>query len=305
MSETAELSRLRVFTPARAVANTHIKSTRTFLGLLLSSAVALLAYRRHSLSRSGVAGTIVAGTTTLGMGGWSWGFSLIFFFVTSSFLSHFREREKARTAADKFSKGSQRDWLQVAANGGVATALALGHGVTTSPTLRSLAQAGYAGALATANADTWATELGVLSPHAPRLITTGQKTTPGTSGGVTLLGTAAAAAGSLSLGLFFWLIQRERRANLALPFIAFASGLSGSLLDSVLGATVQAMYYCPTCNKETERRVHSCGTRTQPLRGLPWMNNDVVNLLTTLFGAIAAIIISIPFRQNRLHLERI
>ncbi len=296
MSETAGLSRF--FMQAMVVANKHTKSTRTLSGLLFSSAIALLAYRRRSLSRSGVAGTIVAGTTTLGLGGWSWGLSLVFFFVTSSFLSHFREREKASTAADKFSKGSQRDWLQVAANGGVATALALGCAATTSPTLRSLARAGYAGALATATADTWATELGVLSPHAPRLITTGQQTTPGTSGGVTLLGTGAAAAGSLSLGLFFWLIERKHRANLALPFIAFISGLSGSLFDSLLGATVQAMYYCPVCDKETERRVHSCGTRTQPLRGLSWMNNDVVNLLATLFGSIVAIIIRIPFLRN-------
>lgn len=298
MSETARISPLRIFTSARTVANKHTKSNRTLLGLLFSSMIALLAYKRRSLNRSGVAGTIVAGTTTLGMGGWAWGLSLIFFFVTSSFLSHFREREKANTAADKFSKGSQRDWLQVAANGGVATALALGHGATTSPMLRSLAQAGYVGALATANADTWATELGVLSPHTPHLITTGQKTTPGTSGGVTLLGTGAAAAGALSLGFFFWLIQRKHRAKLALPFVAFISGLSGSLFDSFLGATVQAMYYCPACDKETERRVHNCNTMTQPLRGLPWMNNDVVNLLATLFGAITAIIINIILSMN-------
>jgi uncharacterized protein (TIGR00297 family) len=298
MSKAAEISPFRIFTLVRTVTNRQTKSTRTLLGLLFSSAVALLAYRRRSLSRSGVAGTIVAGTTTLGMGGWPWGLSLIFFFVTSSFLSHFREREKAGTATDKFSKGSQRDWLQVAANGGVATALALTHGATTSPTLRSLTQAGYVGALATANADTWATELGVLSPHAPRLITTGQKTTPGTSGGVTLLGTGAAAVGSLSLSFFFWVIQRRDGTNLALPFITFISGLAGSLFDSFLGATVQAMYYCPVCDKETERRVHSCSTKTLPLRGLPWMNNDVVNLLATSFGASAAITFSIPILQN-------
>src|SRR6266536_5296880 len=154
MSETAGLSRF--FMQAMVVANKHTESTRTLSGLLFSSAIALLAYRRRSLSRSGVAGTIVAGTTTLGLGGWSWGLSLIFFFVTSTFFSHFREREKALTAADKFSKGSQRDSLQVTANGGVATALALAHGFTIPDTQSSL-QAGYAGALATATADTWAT----------------------------------------------------------------------------------------------------------------------------------------------------
>src|SRR5579885_3811254 len=104
------------------------KSKRTGLGLLLSGIIALLAYRRRSLSRSGVVGAMITGTTTTGMGGWSWGMTLLFFFVSSSLLSHFREREKERTAANKFSKGSRRDLGQVAANGGVATLLALGNG---------------------------------------------------------------------------------------------------------------------------------------------------------------------------------
>src|SRR2546430_9070165 len=86
---------------------------RLLLGLLVSTAISLLAYRRRSLSRSGVAGAVVTGTTTFGLGGWDWGLSLIFFFVSSSVLSHFREREKAATTADKFSKGSRRDLGQV------------------------------------------------------------------------------------------------------------------------------------------------------------------------------------------------
>ncbi len=298
MSQTAGLSPLHGSGSEKTTASTHKKSIRLLLGLFFSSGVALLAYRRHSLSRSGVAGTIVAGTTTLGLGGWSWGLSLIFFFVTSTFFSHFRERDKALTAEDKFSKGSQRDWLQVTANGGVATALALAHGLTTSPATHTSLQAGYAGALATATADTWATELGVLSPQPPRLITTGKQTTPGTSGGVTLLGTSAAATGALSLGFFFWLIQRGHRVRIALPSVAFISGLCGSLFDSFLGATIQAMYYCPKCQKETERRVHNCGTRTQALRGLPWVNNEVVNLLATLFGAVVAMIFNIPSQRR-------
>jgi uncharacterized protein (TIGR00297 family) len=269
------------------------KLFRFLLGLFFSSTVGLLAYRRRSLSRSGVAGAIVTGTSTVGLGGWSWGLTLIFFFVSSSFFSHFRAREKEVTAEDKFSKGSQRDLLQVMANGGVATTLALGYACTSKRTQQNTLRAGYVGALATATADTWATELGVLSPQLPRLITTGKQTTPGTSGGITLLGTASSAAGSLALGTFFWLIQRKHKENVVLPFIALISGLFGSLFDSFLGATVQAMYFCPVCHKETERQVHNCGNKTQYLRGLPLLNNDVVNFLSTLFGAITAMLLAI------------
>src|SRR5947209_19402307 len=115
-------------------------------------------------------------------------------------------------------------------------------------------QAGYVGALATATADTWATEVGVFSHQLPRLITTGRPVPAGTSGGVTLLGAGASATGALLLGLVFWLLQPCRKAYTALPLIAFISGILGILFDSLLGATIQAIYYCPTCDKETERQ---------------------------------------------------
>jgi len=265
------------------------KGRELLIGLISSSVISLLAYRRHSLNRSGTAGAIVTGTTVCGLGGWRWGITLIFFFVSSSLFSHFREQDKVRTVAEKFSKGSERDITQVAANGGIATLMATGYGVTQSAPLRELLEAGFTGAFATATADTWATELGVLSPVPPRLITNGKPVPPGTSGGITPLGTGMAALGALALGMVHWILHPSRKAHTTLPFIALVSGLAGSLFDSLLGATVQAMYYCPTCDKETERRIHTCGTRTKSLRGIFWMNNDVVNFLATLFGALMAI----------------
>ena len=275
------------------------RKRRLLLGLLFSSGISLIAYRRRSLNRSGVAGAIVTGTTTFGMGGWAWGLALIFFFVSSSLFSHFRERDKARTAMDKFSKGSRRDLAQVAANGGVATLMALGYRLISSTSLRQSLQAGFTGVLATATADTWATELGVLSPHQPRQITTGKPVAPGTSGGITLLGISAAALGALALGVVFWVLQRCQRSLASLPLIALVSGLAGSLFDSLLGATVQAMYYCPLCDTETERHIHNCGTKTKLLRGLRWLNNNVVNFVATLFGGLMAIAMHVGARCIR------
>ncbi len=296
MSRQAITQPARVWRRPPMAQSRHFSPLRLFSGLVLSSMIAALAYRRRSLSRSGIAGAIATGTTTFGLGGLAWGLSLIFFFASSSFLSHFRARDKEQTATDKFSKGSQRDIGQVAANGGVASALAIGYGLSTSTALRASFQAGYVGALATANADTWATELGILSTQPPRLVTTWQTTPPGTSGGITALGTAAAAGGALSLGLVFRLLKRG--TSWMLPPIALLSGMAGSLFDSLLGATVQAIYYCPTCNQETERRIHSCGTPTKVLRGLPWMNNDVVNFLATLYGAFVAMVLHTLFQKR-------
>ena len=272
--------------------------SRLLIGFLSSTGIGLLAYRRHSLSRNGIAGAVVTGTTTFGLGGSAWGLSLIFFFVTSSLLSHFRAADKSRTAADKFSKGSQRDIAQVLANGGVATVMALGYGLAPSFSWRSVYEAGFVGALATANADTWATEIGVLSYQTPRLITTGKITTPGTSGGVTLLGAGAAASGALAEGVVFNLFKQRR--SFLLPVIALLSGFCGSLIDSLLGATVQTMYYCPNCQQETEKHIHNCATSTTYLRGIRWMDNDVVNFLATLSGSIIAVCLQLPFRQRKI-----
>ncbi len=264
---------------------------RLLLGLLFSSTVALLAYRRRSLNESGVVGAIAAGTTTVGFGGWSWGLSLIFFFVSSSAFSHFREREKVRIADDKFSKGSRRDIWQVAANGGTAILLSVLHGVASSQRRRDLLRAGYAGALAAATSDTWATELGVLNREPPRSIITGKPVTPGTSGGISPVGTLAGACGALALGAFFWGMERFRYELAALPLISVIAGLAGSMVDSLLGATLQGVYYCPLCGTETERHVHRCGTGTIPSRGLRWLNNDGVNLIATLVGSSVAMLL--------------
>ncbi len=150
----------------------------------------------------------------------------------------------------------------------------------------------YAGAMAAVNADTWATELGVLNPSRPRLITNRQPVDPGTSGGISLYGTLASLGGAALIGLVGAAFSP---AGARLPLILAASlgGLCGSLFDSLLGATVQAIYYCPECDKETERHpIHICGTETTQIRGWAWLNNDLVNLLASVLGAGIAGVIS-------------
>ncbi len=268
-------------------------SLRFISSLLFSSGIGLLAYRRQSLNKSGVLGSIISGTSIVSMGGWSWGLSLVYFFISSSLFSSFRAQEKAIVASDKFSKGSRRDLSQVVANGGLATFFALCFGFSRTSGMRRRAKSGFIGALATSTADTWATELGTLSTTSPRLITNGKPVTPGTSGGITPLGIAASALGACSQGFFFWAVEGFRKSLASTPLLALFGGMVGSCFDSVLGATFQAMYTCPTCKTETEQRIHHCGTHTQPLRGISWMNNDVVNFMATTMGSLVAIVLDI------------
>ena len=264
------------------------------LGLALSILIAALAYWRGSLSRSGALGALLVGTLIFGLGGWVWGVALAVFFISSSALSHFKERQKA-AVAEKFEKGHRRDMGQVLANGGLGALIAVAAAVVPQSAVpNALWFYLFLGVMATVTADTWATELGTLSAAPPRLITSGRVVEVGTSGGVSPLGTGVSLAGGLLIGLTVALLGPL--AGLlpwsAAPLLALAGGLSGaagSLLDSLMGATVQQIYYCDTCRKETERRVHRCGTTTRPLRGWGWVNNDLVNLVSSLGGGLVAV----------------
>ena len=263
------------------------------LGLGLSLLVAVLAYWRGSLTPSGALGAILIGTLVFAMGGLSWGVLLVAFFVSSSALSHYQARAK-EPLAEKFQKGHRRDLGQVLANGGWGALTALAFGFY--PHL--VCFAAFAGAMATVNADTWATELGVLSKIAPRLITNGRVVAVGTSGGVTAFGTFIASLGALVIGalaFLFLLVAPDPLSSMArsgsvllFPLIITAAGLVGSLFDSLLGATVQAIYYCDFDQKETESARHRCGRVTRLVRGWRWLDNDGVNLLASVLGSLVA-----------------
>jgi uncharacterized protein (TIGR00297 family) len=221
------------------------------------------------------------GGVIYGMGGIPWAALLLAFFLSSSLLSRaFASRKE--DLHEKFAKGSRRDAGQVLANGGLGAALALAYGFFPGQSWLWLA---YAGALATVTADTWATEIGVLSAAPPRLITSGRQVERGASGGVTLLGVLATLLGAGLIGLLAGGLRAELGAGAALLVVA-AGGLIGALFDSLLGATVQAIYHCPRCQKETEQHpAHNCGTPTILLRGWRWLSNDRVNFLSSILGA--------------------
>jgi uncharacterized protein (TIGR00297 family) len=254
------------------------------LGLLLGIIIAAIAWRARSLKLSGAVAAAISGGLVFGLGGLPWAALLLAFFISSSALSQIFSRRKAAIDA-KYAKGSQRDWGQVLANGGLGAALAVLYGIYPQYSWLWIA---FAGAMAAVNADTWATELGFFSPIPPRLITNSRKVESGTSGGVTPLGYLAALCGSALIAVIAVLFTPTGQP-LALAAIVTLAGVGGATFDSLLGATVQAIYYCPTCQKETERHpTHTCGSPTVHKRGWRWLQNDWVNFLCSLAGALLA-----------------
>lgn len=271
-----------------------------FIGLILAFTLSFLAYRMNALTPGGTAAAVLLGTLVFGLGGLEASILLLVFFLSSSVLSRVAKSRKAGLE-ENYSKSSRRDAGQVLANGGLAGVFVVLHGFFPAATWPWL---GAAAALAAANADTWATELGVLSPNSPRRITTGRPVERGASGGVSLVGLLAALGGAMLEAAAFVIVWPETAllSGAAIPhglamaaawfLLVTLAGLAGSLIDSLLGATLQAIYYCPVCLKETERHpIHSCGNRTSRMRGLYWLNNDWVNTACTLSGSLIALII--------------
>jgi uncharacterized protein (TIGR00297 family) len=195
--------------------------------------------------------------------GWTGLVPLFAFLLTGSVLT------RAATGA-----GAARNARQVLANGGVAACAALWGRWPEA-----------AGALAAAAADTWATEIGSFSPRAPRLVTTWRRVAPGRSGGITALGTAGGLLGAIAIATCAGLVAPALRWRGAA--IAATAGVCGMLADSVLGASLQAQYACTACDTAAERP-GSCHGPLRLVRGLRWLDNDGVNLIGSLIGALIA-----------------
>jgi uncharacterized protein (TIGR00297 family) len=216
------------------------------------------------------------GAAVFASGGWPFAAALFAFFIPAVALSRLGKRRK-RALVDVDKRGA-RDARQVLANGGIATACAIGYAFTHSPVFA----AAFAGAFAAAAADTWGTELGTLARALPRSILGFQTIPRGLSGGVTLAGTLAEIGGAVFVGLIAWAV------GIAPWWIVASAGFAGALADSVLGASLQALHYCARCQRRCETDPHVCGNRTSLVRGLRWVDNDAVNALATLAGALIA-----------------
>jgi uncharacterized protein (TIGR00297 family) len=250
------------------------------VGAILGITIAFGARALGLLTAGGGRAAATVGALTFGMGGIIPALLMIAFFGSSSALSRFGRALKI-SVLPKFAKGDSRDQGQVWANGGIPAALAVIYGLTGElPWL-----IGLAGALAAATADTWATELGVLAKSNPRLITNWRQVDPGTSGAISLQGSGAAALGAAAIAGLAGILTGG--VDIIPPILV--GGLLGTVADSLLGATIQSLYWCPVCEAETERpALHSCGNQTIYHRGYHWLRNDQVNLAASLAGALIA-----------------
>ncbi|MDJ0976400.1 MAG: ComEC/Rec2 family competence protein [Planctomycetota bacterium] len=241
---------------------------------LLAAASGLLVFAFVSvrpgrfLTPAGAAGAWVLGTATAWRFGWTALIALLVTFLVTTGLSKLPGRERS----------GPRSLRQVVANGAGPMA-----GCVMSILGFPYAGGGaFIGGLAFLGADTVSSELGKRYGGPPRRLLSSERIAPGQSGGVTALGSVAGAAGALLPALVFCLV--EEFMITALLWMGLA-GLLAAIFDSLLGDTVQYRGLSPDTGSITEVTEVN-GVETEHMSGYRWLDNDTVNLISGLVGAL-------------------
>lgn len=254
------------------------------LGMALALFMAILSFRLRFLDGGGSVALFLLGTLVFGIGRWTFAVPILAFFILSSVLSKMGKKRKYKLLT-VFEKSGRRDAAQVLANGGIPGLMLLFWYFFQNDIFYVL----YIASLAAVTSDTWATEIGVLAKGQPRSILTFKPVPMGTSGGISWLGTFGSALGAfvvVMIGFLFSPHSSPRVLGWTEVGIILFGGVFAGLVDSVLGATVQAQFQCPSCLKITEKKKHCDEIKTDFYKGFAWINNDVVNGFCAISGVL-------------------
>lgn len=256
-------------------------SVRLLIIFILMMLIVLFSIRKKQLTGSGLIAAFIVGSVITYIGGLSGILIMLFFFLSAAVIGKIIPDNRRKIQ----KKGARRDAMQVLANSIPAL---IGLFLFRFTVYDTLGLVMFSTGIAEAVADTWSGEIGALSKSDPVSIITFTKVPKGLSGGVSALGTFSGLLGSflvalLSVGCFTLPL-------LMLPVITI-SGTLGALFDSFLGATVQ-VHYRRNDGSLTEHE-ESDGRKNERARGISFIDNDVVNLLSGLFSVLIAFILTV------------
>ncbi len=209
--------------------------------VILLVIIGLITYKRKALDLLGSIFMIIMGVIIIFAAGVNWLLLIFLFLILGVAFTRYKHDYKKEIGVYE----GTRTIKNVVSNGIVAFVMAaFGN------------YAGFIGSIATATADTMASEVGVVTT--PRLITNFKKVPPGTDGGISVLGTFAGIIGAGIIGLAAYILGVYPDLVKTME-IAIIAGTFGCFVDSVLGAVLEIKGY---------------------------LSNEHVNLLATLAGAL-------------------
>ncbi len=254
-----------------------------FAALILSSVISIISYKIKYLTKSGSAAMFVLAFLIFGFGGWKFTLPIVSFFISSSYLTKLNGNKNKPIDTFNSNQG-QRNYKQVLANGSLAALVVLLNKFYDNELLYVV----YVSIIASACADTWATEIGTYNKAKTINIVTFKTAEPGISGGISFPGTMAAFA-----AVFFIFVSSVFfiNNNLIKSFvIIFASSILGSFADSVMGAVIQSKYLCRNCGRTVETRSH-CNKPAEYVSGIKLIDNNWVNFLSSFTAAAVSFLL--------------
>lgn len=247
------------------------------ISIILSLLLGLIAYLKKALTMPALILAVLFSTLITYFGGLTSFIILVVVFLGSIITKLFHKNKKS----------NKRKLIQIISNVGIGVLSLIIYKFTSNDLYLLI----YASVMAESLADTLASDIGVLSKSEPINILTFKKGERGLSGNISFLGLTSALIGSLLIGTIYYIGMDKSITSF---IIIILSGFLGSLIDSILGASIQVKYKCTKCKKITERKEH-CGKKTNYYKGIKWIDNNLVNLLS---NAIVFIILLIILNYN-------
>ncbi len=232
------------------------------ISIILSLLLGLIVHLKKALTMPALIPAVLFSTLITYFGGITSFIILVVVFLGSIITKLFNKNKKRY----------KRKLIQIISNVGVGTLSLIIYKITANDIYLLI----YVSVMAESLADTLASDIGILSKREPINILTLKKGERGLSGNISILGLISTLIGSLLIGTIYY-IGIEK--NIISFLIIVLSGFLGSLVDSILGASIQVKYRCEKCKKITERKEH-CGKKTNYYKGIKWIDNNLVNLLS-------------------------
>lgn len=254
------------------------------LSITLSLLLTILAYIKKALTTNALLCAFIFACLITYFGGFISYLILVLVFLGTLIGSKIGAAKRIQINHDIIKKPHKKDTYQILANVGLGTLFIIIYGFTNNFIYLII----YASIMAESLSDSLASDIGVLSKKPPINILTFKKSIKGLSGNISLLGICSSLIGSLIISSIFYIFYHQFSSFLAI----LLSGFLGTIVDSVLGSTIQVKYKCQKCLQITEREEH-CQIKTKYYKGFKFINNDCVNFLSNVSTSIISYIIII------------
>lgn len=242
-------------------------SNGLFIYMGISLLILIVAYKLHSITADGIVAAYLTAITLYTLGGPWIAISLLVFFILGSVVSKFKNEQKRNAELLQEDSGA-RNWRQVLSNS--LPACILVWIAYIYPENEFILLPAFA-VFSAAAADTFSSEIGMMSKGKVFNILTGKPIASGLSGGVSWIGFLAGALGSVLLSIF------------ALPQFGWSGmvfvsifGFIGTIFDSIIGIVLQSKYI----GNKGQLQDKPNNSNEKPVKGLKVITNNAVNFIT-------------------------